>query len=247
MALLGNITKKALSWTGVGNALSTVGSLLSPAIGAALTYHQQKDLMEMQQNWEERMSNTAMQRHVADLEAAGINPLYGLNSGGATTPSSGLASAPDYASAFSLGNQNRLANSMNRAQVHNLETQSRLNDFNAVKTSYEGDLALKENSAFDRRLAAQLDLMHSQSRAAIQSGAASSAQASYYNSMKLGQDIINLSNTLGLKYDTGYYDWFNSHEQAKWRNYNSRAGQFVPRFGISGSYHSGYHGGSLSF
>lgn len=49
---------------------------------------------EAQKNrdWQEMMSNTAYQRAIKDMQAAGLNPILAAANGGATTPSGGMAS-----------------------------------------------------------------------------------------------------------------------------------------------------------
>lgn len=223
--LVGGVKKTVGFGSKVAGALGSLYNSFSPAIGAGLSYYAQKELMEKQQAWLERMSNTEIQRRVADSVQAGVNPLYSMNTGGgASTPSASLAAAPDFASAFSMGNQSRIQANLSKSQQDSLESQALMNRINSVKLGHESDLTRKEVEYYDKKLNAQLDLLGAQAQSALQAGSASSAQASYYNSMKLGQDLQNIGLAAFNYNEDKYYKWLGAHPNAQWRYYNGRVG-----------------------
>lgn len=139
---------------GITDGLSSALGLYDYATGTSTKrqYKYQKKLQEHQQDWLEEMSNTAHQREMADLKAAGINPLLTATGGsGASTPTGGMGSVgmqavPDVSSAASL-----------RMQRQRMEKEMELYDANIDKARADAVKARVDADNSTRLTGAQVE------------------------------------------------------------------------------------------
>jgi len=125
------MAEEVTAWGAANNFLgSAVGGSLLGLAGDLYSARQAKKAAREERAFTERMANTQYQRGVADLKAAGLNPMLAYMNSAAPTPSTSAAKVPEYGRAGDRASTGMLLQS----QRQQLAAQTKA-------TAAQGDLA----------------------------------------------------------------------------------------------------------
>lgn len=150
---------------GGGDLLGGVASIF----GGKSSARKQAAMAREQMAFQERMSNTAHQREVNDLQAAGLNPVLSASKGGggASTPGGATSIVPDF---ITPGISSAMQARRLRAELKNMEETNENIRQDTKKKQYEQQLLESQDGATRNnalKTAAELDLVKAQLPEAI--------------------------------------------------------------------------------
>lgn len=108
---------------GLGTAIAGGLGAAASAFGARDANRRNLQIVREQMAFQERMSNTAFQRGMADMRAAGLNPMLAFSQGGASSPSGAAARMENVGAGVGAGVSTALQALLVRKQLKLLDSQ----------------------------------------------------------------------------------------------------------------------------
>lgn len=178
-----------------GGVLGMFGQQSANAQNAQLTRETNQmnwDAMMEQQRFQERMSNTAYQRSMNDMRAAGLNPILAYSQGGASSPAGSMAS---FSAAEMANAMDPLARGLSTAAQSAKDAQT----VGLVKEQTKNTSSQTDLNKATEALNKQLDVKAQQDTAT----SAAQMRVADENAKNIGQDTINKTIQAGiLAHDT---------------------------------------------